>query len=141
MDNSESDQERYNELAYYTLAHPDPAFIHQHIVDAYGAQHAHASSKPIGVAFALAGLYLALERRYSGRQVQHAHTLLARNKKHLPVFTLPTQRGALTVADVLRASPGPERDAAIRIWMASVWQAWSASHKKVADWLQGELEL
>src|SRR5690348_4591092 len=67
-----NDQEAYHELACYTLVHSDPAFIHQFIVDAYAAQHANAHSKPISVAFALAGLYLHLERGYSGRQVRTA---------------------------------------------------------------------
>ena len=48
-----------NELSYYTLAHGDSAFIHQHVVDAYAAQHLRSSTSTIGAAFALAGLYLA----------------------------------------------------------------------------------
>ncbi len=56
-----SDQEAYNELSYYTLSHPDPAFIHQNIVDAYTAQHAGQDTKPIAITFALIGLYLSVE--------------------------------------------------------------------------------
>lgn len=123
-----SDQDAYHELAYYTLVHPDPAFIHQYIVDAYAAQHADEHSKPISIAFALAGLSLHLERGYSGKQVQQAHMWLARKKQPWPRFTPPTDRGAITVADVLRAAPGASRDEAIRHWAASVWAAWSASH-------------
>jgi len=52
-----SEQERYDELACYTLAHPDPGFIHQNIVDAFGAQTATEADKPIKIAFALVGLY------------------------------------------------------------------------------------
>ena len=33
-------KEQFHELSFYTLAHRDPTFIHQHIVDAYTAQHA-----------------------------------------------------------------------------------------------------
>lgn len=66
---SQSDQEAFNELSYYTLSHGDPAFIHQYIVDAYAAQHADEKSKPITVAFALIGLYLHIEKHYSGKQV------------------------------------------------------------------------
>ena len=55
------DRAAYDELASYTLAHGDPAFIHQHVVDAFAAQHATDDSKPIGVAFALIGLYLHVE--------------------------------------------------------------------------------
>jgi hypothetical protein len=48
-----SDQDLYNELAYYTLSHGDASFIHQNLVDAYTAQHADEFTKPIAVVFAL----------------------------------------------------------------------------------------
>ena len=35
-------QDLYNELAFYTLAHGDPAFIHHYAVDAFAVQHAYA---------------------------------------------------------------------------------------------------
>ena len=126
-------QEKFNELTYYTLAHPDPAFIHQHIVDAFIAQTADKDSKPIGVAFALIGLYLYLEKNYTGKQVQLAHMALARRKQDWPKFDLPESRGEITVADVLNEPAGPARDAKIRAWCASVWQAYSESHQKVLD--------
>jgi len=78
---SKPDRELYNELACHTLAHGDPSFIHQYIVDAYAAQHADEKTKPIGLAFALVGLYLHIERHYSGKEVQRAHMKLAKKKK------------------------------------------------------------
>ena len=42
-----TDQAAYEELCYYTLAHGDPAFIHQHVVDAFAAQTADENIKPI----------------------------------------------------------------------------------------------
>ena len=140
-DPASNDQDAYNELACYTLVHPDPAFIHQYIVDAYAAQHANAHSKPISVAFALAGLYLHLECGYSGRQVQQAHMRLARKKHPWPRFTPPTDRGSMNVADVLRAAPGAARDAAIDRWSASVWAAWRDSRERIATWVKAELPL
>ena len=141
IDHARSDQDAYYELACYTLGHADPAFIHQYIVDAYAAQHADERSKPIAVAFALAGLYLHLERQYSGRAVQQAHMQLAKQKNPWPRFTLPTFRGAMTAADVMRAAPGAARDEAIDRWSASVWAAWSDSHEQVAGWVKGELKM
>ena len=128
-------QEKFYELSYYTLAHPDPAFIHQHIVDAYAAQTADENSKPIAVAFGLIGLCLYLEKNYTGKQVQSAHMALARRKREWPKFELPEERGNITVADVLSEPAGPKRDAKIREWCASVWQAYSESHQKVLDLL------
>jgi hypothetical protein len=141
IDHALGDQDAYYELACYTLVHPDPSFINQYIVDAYAAQHADQHSKPISIAFALAGLYLHLERQYSGRAVQQAHMQLARKKKPWPCFTLPTCRGVMTVSDVLRAAPGAARDEAINRWSASVWAAWSASHEQVAEWVKRELKM
>jgi Family of unknown function (DUF5946) len=123
-----------NELTYYTLAHGDPAFIHQHLVDVYGAQHARAQSKStIGAAFALAGLYLAVERGFRGRQVQKMHTLMAAKSRQWPRFEPPADVGPLTVADVLRVEPGPDRDQALMRWCDSVWAAWSSEHGRVRE--------
>ena len=120
-----------NELTYYTLAHGDPAFIHQHVVDAYGAQHVRQSASTIGAAFALAGLYLAVERDFTGRQVQKMHILMARASKQWPRFAPPDPLGPLTVADALTGEPGPTRDQAIMRWCASVWTDWSAEQARV----------
>jgi hypothetical protein len=128
--NQKPEQEQYNELSYYTISHPSPSFIHQHIVDAYAAQYADENTKPITLAFALIGLYLYIERNYSGKEVQKAHMQLAKKRKQWPVFDQPEQRGAVTVSDVLAAPTGRERDEAIRKWCASVWEAYRGTHKK-----------
>ncbi len=58
---------------------------------------------------------------------------LAKRKKEWPKFDLPEFRGEITVADVLSEPAGEERDAMIRTWCASVWQAYSESRQKVRD--------
>ncbi len=125
----------YGELTGYTIAaaqtRNDGQFIHQYMVDTYAAQHAEDHQPPIRVAFALIGLYLELERNYSGKQVQYMHTLLARRSKDWPRFMRPAHTGALTVVDVAQAQPGAERDAALRRWGQSVWDAWDAEHARV----------
>lgn len=122
----------YGELTGYTVMRGDAEFIHQHLVDAYAAQHAEAHQRPIGLAFALIGLYLTFEQGATGRQVQHMHMLLANRSKTWPTFPRPPHTGALTVRDVLDAPPGDERDAALRRWAASVWQAWSHERERIA---------
>src|SRR6266542_3200837 len=102
----------YHELCAYTLKLSDTSFIHQHVVDAYAAQSASAESRPIGVAFALFGLYLHVELGWTGRQVQLAHMRLARTRKQWPRFTPPPSRATMTALDVLQAAAGPARDAA-----------------------------
>lgn len=138
MSTDDSQQDLYAQLATYTLTHGDPAFVHQYVVDAFAAQSASEHTKPITLAFALVGLYLHVERHFSGRQVQRVHTLLARGKDW-PRFELPADRGAITVAEVVWAAPGPERDAMIDRWCESVWSAYSASRDGVIELLQREL--
>jgi len=122
-----------NEVTYYTLAHGDPTFIHQHLVDAYRAQHLRQSPSTIGAAFALAGLYLAAERGFNGRQVQQMHVRMARTSKRWPRFDPPEEVGPLTVADVLAVEPGPRRDEKLMEWCAGVWNAWSSEHGRVRE--------
>lgn len=131
--NKDEMQEEFYELSYYTLAHPDPAFIHQHVVDAFTAQTADGDTKPIAVAFALIGLCLYLEKNYTGKQVQLAHMALARHKRDWPKFDLPEARGAITVTDVLKEPDGLERDGKIREWCGSVWDAYRGSRQQVLD--------
>ena len=113
----------FEELSFYTLAHGDPAFLHQHIVDAFAAQHATDADKPIRLAFALVGLYLHVEKKSTGRQVQLVHMQLGRRRQAWPTFALPKQRGAIGIGDVLAAAPGPKRDAMIHRWCEAAWSA------------------
>jgi hypothetical protein len=123
-------QDAYNELCAYTLGHGDPSFVHQYVVDAFMAQRADAQTKPIGVTFALVGLYLHLERQFSGRQVQLVHMQLGRRKRTWPTLHLPQNRGAMTSIDVMAVPAGPERDRAIDAWCASVWSAYSVANRQ-----------
>src|SRR5689334_48673 len=100
-----------------------PGFILQHVVDAYAVQTATASTKPIAVVFGLVGLYLRVECRFSGREVQLAHMQLGKTRRDWPKLDLPAARGSITAADVLAAPPGADRDAAIDAWCRSVWEA------------------
>jgi hypothetical protein len=131
-----ADQDLYNQLAYYTLSHPNPLFIHQHIVDAYTAQSADEFTKPIAITFALVGLYLYIEKNFTGRQVQQMHLRLANRRKHWLKLTSPAERGSVTASEVLAAPPGPERDQKIRSWCMAVWQAWETSQPQIRNLLK-----
>ena len=126
-----SEHTRFQELAFYTLAHGDPAFIHQLAVDAFGAQTAGDETKPVAITMALVGLYLHNERGMSGEAVQDAHVSLAKTGPPWPRFPLPEDRGDVRVADVLAAPPGPERDAVIDRWNAAVWKACRACRPQI----------
>lgn len=134
-----TEQELFHELTFYTLAHPDPAFLHQHVVDAFAAQLADEHTKPITLVFGLIGLYLHLEWNYTGRQVQLAHMRMATHRKPWPRLLLPAQRGAIRVAHVLLAAPGPDRDAMIHRWAASVWPCFSGARPQIVEIARKEL--
>lgn len=133
-------QEQYNELSFYTLALQDSAFIHQHIVDAQTAQTADGNTKPISILFSLAGLYLFVEKNYSGRQVQQAHAQMAKSKMAIPTIILPAKRGEITVSDVVAKPPGHERDEMIYKWCASVWDGYKANREIIINVTQTVLK-
>jgi hypothetical protein len=124
----------YEELQCYTLSLGDPEFIHQHVVDAWAAQYADERTKPIALTFALVGLYLHLERGYTGRQVQLAHMAMGKRKRSWPTFSLPKERGSVTASQVMAAPAGAERAKAIDDWCVSVWAAFRESRQAVV-WL------
>src|SRR6478672_7308886 len=124
----------YDEVYVYTVGRP--GFILQHVVDAFAVQTANDESSPIGIVFGLVGLYLHVEKQFSGRQVQKAHMELGRKKREWPNLHLPNDRGRMTAADVLAANAGPERDGAIEDWCKSVWAACIASRETIVDLLR-----
>ena len=132
----ESEEDVYHQLSAYTLQRGDATFIHQHVVDAFAAQRADGGTKPIKIAFSLAGLYLHVEQGYSGRQVQLAHMQLARRKRTWPTFVLPLHRGAMTVFEVMAQPPGAERDGAIHDWSVSVWDAFAGNRDAMVEFLR-----
>jgi hypothetical protein len=129
-------EEAFHELCGYTLTLQDQEFIHQYVVDAFAAQTADESTKPIKLTFALVGLHLHLDRRYTGKHVQQVHQFLARRSREWPLFTRPSVRGSLTVLDVLAKPVGLERHKAIEAWCASVWEAYRASHSVLISLLR-----
>jgi hypothetical protein len=134
-----SDQDQFHELSYYTLAHRDGSFIHQNSVDAFTAQQADETTKPIAIVFALIGLYLHLEKGFTGKQVQRAHMQLAKQRRQWVPPVLPLERGTIRIADVVAAEPGPARDAMIHRWCASVWEAFEGTRAVIVDVAQREL--
>lgn len=126
-----AEEDAYHELSAYTLTHGDPRFIHQHVVDAWAAQTATSSDKPIRPVFALVGLYLHLERGKTGREAQLAHMQMGERKREWPAIALPPDRGAITAIDVMKAAPGPDRDQAIERWCESVWNAFRGNRATI----------
>lgn len=106
------------------------------MVDAWAAQQADADTKPITLAFALAGLYLHVEKGLTGRQVQQMHMLMAKRQRDWPRFVLPEKRGDITVEWVMSHLPGPGRDRAINEWCCSVWEVFRSNRDAVIELLR-----
>lgn len=115
--------EAYDELAAYSLGLGDVGFLHQHVVDTYAVRVATDDTKPIAVVQALVGLYLHVNRGLTGRQVQRVHKMLADRRPAWPRISLPSNRGSMTVRDVLAQRPGVARDRAIEEWASETWNA------------------
>jgi len=127
----------FSNLSCYTVSKQDAEFIHQYAVDAYEAQHAGRATRNITVVFALIGLYLALEKGYTGKQVQRAHRQIAKIRKDWPRLEPPRTTAVITIMDVLKAPDGPEKDAMIRQWMRAVWESWADSQEWVRETTEG----
>jgi hypothetical protein len=131
----------YGEVQGYALRHLELVRdLHQLTVDTYAAQHAPrdpgGDRPPIGVAYALVGLHLALDRGLSGFEVRAAHQRMGRPDPSWPLLPAPASTGTMTILDVATAGTmvdSPSGHArAVRAWAADVWQAWSAEHAAVA---------
>jgi hypothetical protein len=137
------DTSAYDDLYLYTmeLAQKETGehrqFILQHVVDAQAAQNATADTKPMTMVFALMGLYLHLERGFTGCEVQLAHIKLGKKKYNWPAIALPEHGangviGTMSPADVMRLPAGEARNAAIDDWCRSVWAAYTHAHDTIA---------
>jgi hypothetical protein len=115
------------------VAKQDPEFIHQHAVDAYAAQHAGGTTRNITVAFGLIGLCLALERGFTGMEIQRAHMRIAKLRNVWPRLDPPPKPASITVMDVLAVPDGPEKDAMIRRWMAAVRESRADHHQWIRE--------
>jgi len=127
------DEKLFHELSFYTLSHKGEELIHQHVVDAYTAQTADASTKLIAIYFALIGLYLLVEKNYTGKQVQNAHVALSYQSKNFKPISLPEYRGETHIEDVLNSLPGKQRDELIYQWCKSVWGAYREVSKEIEE--------
>ena len=128
----------FNELSFYSMMHPDREyFIHQHVVDAYQAQMADDEVKDIAIVFALLGLYLSIEKGFTGREVQLMHMKIAKKKPiNWPQITIPDDKGGISIYGVLQADSGEEKDKMIKKWCESVWEAYSDSQHIIRDFTQ-----
>jgi hypothetical protein len=108
-------------------------------VDAFAVQHASHDTEPIALVFGLIGLYLYLEKNYTGRQVQRAHMQLARHRRPWMAPAIPDPCAQVGVAEVMAAPPGVERREMIHLWCQAVWRDWQHSRPEIVALAEREL--
>ena len=79
------------------------------------------------------GLYLLVEKNYTGKQVQNAHVTLSYQSKNFKPISLPEYRGETHIEDVLNSLPGKQRDELIYQWCKSVWGAYKEVSKEIEE--------
>jgi hypothetical protein len=80
------------------------------------------------------GLYLHVERGFTGKEVQFAHMKLGRTKQAWPVFALPEFRGTVTATTVLAARLD-DRDRSIHAWCKSIWREFAHARPAIEQLL------
>lgn len=82
----------------------------------------------------LIGLYLAVERGFTGRQVQNAHMKLAKKAgkgAEWPRLEPPERTWKITVSDVMNAEAENSRKEMIKKWAETVWKSWGHQHDRI----------
>jgi len=133
MNKTLKNQKEYDQLSTYTQSHKSPSFIHQHIVDAFYAQTANEETKNISLIFSLVGLYLYIEKNYTGLAIQKAHMNLAKARKNWPKLDLPNFRGKITGKDISLAKTIEEYNKLVNKWAIEVYKTWEKYHKLISN--------
>lgn len=109
-------------------------------VDAYACQHpgqpGQRSAQSVGIH--LMTLCLVLERGADPREGPRLHKRMVAR----PTFTSlepPTDRGALTAADIFETLDAEAYVASVTAWAGAVWGAWSIHHDTVRAWISPTL--
>jgi hypothetical protein len=128
-----SEVDAYHALCAYTLQLRDPAFLHQYVVDAWTVKNADTNTKAIALIFAMFGLYLAVEKGISGRQVQRFHIRMAKRHRSWPSLPLRQGSPSVTVVEVMQAPSGSKRDALILAFAAAAWKCCTAARPAIIE--------
>ena len=125
----------YGDVLAREYSDPRAFAVHRLTVDAYAAQHPGRPSKRSeqSVAVHLIALQLVLE---CGHPPAFASRMLARSVAVGGFVWLepPSERGTLTVADVVVAADATDHAARVERWARAVYEAWAPHHAQVRDW-------
>jgi hypothetical protein len=119
--------------------------FHQMLVDTYSAHHPAKDGPPIGLAFALIGLHLALDQGWRGDEVRSVHRALAATRRDWPRFERSCTPASLTVFDLALAETPARYCEVLQSWASAVWASWeeqrAAVRQLLADRLPAEQQI
>ena len=116
---------------------PELSAVHRLCVDSYAVQHPGGESRQAiqSVGIHLSRLCLLLERELSPEYANAAMLRIGKVKASMCKLRRPASLGSVTVADVLATTNAKDHVMAARRWAQSAWQAWSAHHAIVRQWV------
>lgn len=119
----------YSDFAY--------AEVHRLTVDAYAVQHPGSTDRQSiqSVGVHLVRLCLFIEHGLTEKKANDAMLEAAKNKHNFFYLKPPESFGSITAADIHKASSAEEHKKLVRKWAKSVWEAWSAHHDTIRQWL------
>ena len=107
-------------------------------VDIYAVQHPGSPTPQTiqSVTVHLISLCCIIERGYNfTRATEIIRRATKRFKGDFVWLQPPSSLGEITVLDVVQAKNLPEHQKIVEQWANSVWQAWSAHHNTIYDWI------
>jgi hypothetical protein len=137
MESSPSCWAAFGEVLAREYSDPAVVEVHRLTVDAYAVQH---PGKPSPQSIQSVGLHLIrlcrfLEQGLDARRANEAMLEAARHKHRLVWLEPPASLGAVTVADVIRATTAGEHKKRVLRWAQEAWNAWSEHHAVIRAWL------
>lgn len=124
----------YGDVLAREYASPVLMRVHRLTVDAYAVQHPGVPERRSiqSVWVHLAGLYLTVERGLSHDFARRVIGALTGEAERLAWLLPPDGLGAITVADVARATDTGAHEEEVHRWARSAWAAWHPHHQAVA---------
>lgn len=113
---------------------PGPYRNHRVFVDAYALQHPQRYCESGKSLFAHLGGLLAEFECDGDAAVLEAQRSSLSGRVRLPRPDPPTERGKLTIRDILAAAEGPPRQKAVLAYAKEQWQAWESLQPLAAQW-------
>ena len=116
--------------------------IHRLSVDAYAVQHPGGTDRQSiqSVGVHLIRLCLFLEFGLRAENANAAMLAAGKNKQDFTFLQPPKDLGAMTAADIAKASTTEEHRQLVEKWAVTTWQAWQEHHATIRSWIPDHLK-